>query len=63
VVEFLQRELDTGRYPLISQFFGNDADAGISEVIELINSEGRFDRGLKRLLDGIEANLPDAKRR
>ncbi len=58
VVEFLQRELDTGAYPLISEFFGDDANAGIAEVIELITTEGRFERGLKRLLDGIEANLP-----
>ena len=26
VVDFLQRELDTGDYPLISEFFGNDAE-------------------------------------
>jgi AcrR family transcriptional regulator len=58
VVEFLQRELDTGHYPLIGEFFGNDASSGVNEVIELMNSEGRFERGLKRLLDGIEANLP-----
>jgi AcrR family transcriptional regulator len=59
VVDFLQRELDTGNYPLVSEFFGNDANAGIGQVIELISSEGRFDRGLKRLLDGIEADLPN----
>jgi len=58
VVDFLQRELDTGDYPLISEFFGDDADAGVEEVLGLITKEGRFDRGLKRLLDGIEANLP-----
>jgi AcrR family transcriptional regulator len=58
VVDFLQREIDTGSYPLISRFFGNDATAGVEEVIEMITTEGRFDRGLKRLLDGIEANLP-----
>jgi AcrR family transcriptional regulator len=58
VVDFLQRELDSGDYPLISQFFGNDATTGVEEVIELISKEGRFERGLKRLLDGIEANLP-----
>jgi AcrR family transcriptional regulator len=58
VIEFLQREIDTGNYPLISSFFGNDADAGVEEVLDLITAEGRFDRGLKRLLDGIEANLP-----
>lgn len=58
VVEFLQRELDTGNYPLISHFFGSDASAGVEEVIEMITTEGRFERGLARLLDGIEANLP-----
>jgi AcrR family transcriptional regulator len=58
VVEFLQREIDTGNYPLIKEFFGDDAETGIAEVFDLIGTEGRFDRGLKRLLDGIEANLP-----
>jgi AcrR family transcriptional regulator len=58
LVEFLQRELDTGNYPLISRFFGNDADAGVAEVMDLVTKEGRFDRGFNRLLDGIEANLP-----
>jgi AcrR family transcriptional regulator len=58
VIDFLQREIDTGDYPLIGRFFGDDASAGVEEVLELIASEGRFERGLKRLLDGIEANLP-----
>lgn len=58
VVEFLQRELDSGDYPLISEFFGNDAQAAVEEVLALINVEARFERGLNRLLDGIEANLP-----
>jgi AcrR family transcriptional regulator len=58
MIEFLQRELDTGKYPLISRFFGNDASAGVDEVLDMINLEGRFERGLDRLLDGIEANLP-----
>jgi AcrR family transcriptional regulator len=58
VVDFLQRELDSGRYPLLSRFFADGATAGVEEVMEMITAEGRFDRGLKRLLDGIEANLP-----
>lgn len=58
VVDFLQREIDTGNYPLIGEIFGDDANAGVEEVIELITKEGRFERGLNRLLDGIEANLP-----
>jgi AcrR family transcriptional regulator len=58
VVDFLQHELDSGNYPLISEFFGNDADAGVEEVMNLFTMEGRFERGLNRLLDGIEATLP-----
>lgn len=58
VLDFLQRELDTGDYPRISEFFGDDAIAGAEEVMALISQEGRFERGFKRLLDGIEANLP-----
>jgi AcrR family transcriptional regulator len=58
IVDFMQRELDSGDYPQISRFFGDDADAGVEEVIALVSKEGRFDRGLQRLLDGIEANLP-----
>jgi AcrR family transcriptional regulator len=57
VVDFLQREVDTGNYPHIAEFFGTDAATAVSEVIELIETEGRFERGLERLLDGIEANL------
>ncbi len=58
VVDFFQRELDSGDYPLITQYLGDDAIAGVEEIMELLNTEGRFDRGLDRLLDGIEANLP-----
>ncbi|HVO54523.1 MAG TPA: TetR/AcrR family transcriptional regulator C-terminal domain-containing protein [Solirubrobacterales bacterium] len=57
VVAFLQRELDTGEYPLIRQYLGEDASAGIERVLELFSGKGRFERGLKRLLDGIEADL------
>ena len=58
MVDFLQRELDSGDYPLIAKFFGDDASAGIGEVVDMISLEGRFGRGLDRLLDGIEASLP-----
>lgn len=58
LVGFLQREIDTGNYPLISEYFGDDAGAGVEEVLEMMTSEGRFERGLERLLDGVEANLP-----
>jgi AcrR family transcriptional regulator len=57
VIEFFQREIDSGEYPLIARFLGTDAGAGIDRVTELIGREGRFARGLERLLDGIEAEL------
>jgi len=57
VVEFFKRELATGDYPLIDDFFGDDFEATFEEGMECIADEGRFHRGLKRLLDGIEAEF------
>lgn len=57
VREFFQRELDSGEYPLIREFLGGDAEEGIDRVVEILFREGRFERGLERLLDGIEAGL------
>ncbi|MBS1679543.1 MAG: TetR/AcrR family transcriptional regulator [Actinobacteria bacterium] len=57
VLDFFKRELATGRYPLISDFFGNDFDASFDAVVEFLGQPGRFERGLGRLLDGIEAEL------
>ncbi len=61
VIEFLQREVDSGNYPRITGFLGTDVDTAIGEMFDLIGNEDRFARGLKRLLDGIEANLPPRK--
>ena len=58
VREFFQRELDSGDYPLIRDFLGGDADAAVDRVAENLFREGRFERGLNRLLDGIEAEFP-----
>jgi AcrR family transcriptional regulator len=57
VVDFFKRELATGDYPLIYDFFGDDFEAAFEEAMEFIADEGRFHRGLKRLLDGIEAEF------
>jgi len=54
---FFQRELDSGDYPLIREFLGPDASAAVDRVAENLFREGRFERGLNRLLDGIEAEL------
>jgi AcrR family transcriptional regulator len=57
VVDFFRRELATGDYPLIHEFFGDDFEAAFAEAMEMIGNEDRFHRGLKRLLDGIEAEF------
>jgi AcrR family transcriptional regulator len=57
VLDFFQRALDTGDYPLISRFLGPDVEAAIGHVIDFMGQEGRFDRGLSRVLDGIEAEV------
>lgn len=44
VLEFFQREIDSGDYPLIRDFLGDDADAGVERVVEYLGKEGRFER-------------------
>ncbi len=58
VLDFFKRELASGKYPLIKDFFGDDVDSSFNTVLEFLSQPGRFERGLNRLLDGIEANLP-----
>jgi len=57
VLDFFKRELASGNYPLISDFFGEDIDSSFDAVFEFLSQPGRFERGLNRLLDGIEAEV------
>jgi AcrR family transcriptional regulator len=57
VIDFFKREVATGAYPLVKKFFGDDLDASFELVVEMMAEEGRFERGLARLLDGIEAEF------
>jgi AcrR family transcriptional regulator len=61
VLDFFKRELASGRYPLINDFFGGDIDSSFDAVLEFLTQPGRFERGLNRLLDGIEAELKPPK--
>lgn len=61
VLEFFQHELDSGDLPEIQAFLGDDAEAAVDLVSSLQFGEGRFERGLDRLLDGIEASLPKVR--
>jgi hypothetical protein len=57
VREFFQRELDSGEFPLVREFLGDDVDVAMERVADVFFAPGRFERGLDRLLDGIEAGL------
>jgi AcrR family transcriptional regulator len=61
VLDFFRREMESGHYPLISDFFDNDFESSFAGVLEFLNQPGRFERGLNRLLDGIEAELKPPK--
>jgi AcrR family transcriptional regulator len=56
VKDFFRREVESGDYPLIHSLFGDvDVDASFDEIVGFMARPDRFDRGLARLLDGIEA--------
>lgn len=57
VREFIQRELDSGEFPHARELLGEDLDAGVTVVRQVFREQGRFERGLERLLDGIEAGF------
>ena len=59
VLPFYEAQLETGDYPNISKLFeGRDTASGFELVVGVFRDEGRFERGLERLLDGLEAALP-----
>jgi AcrR family transcriptional regulator len=63
VLDFFQREIDTGKYPLISHYLGPDVEVAVKDIIDFLSQEGRFARGLNRLLDGIEAEVAPNSRK
>jgi AcrR family transcriptional regulator len=61
VLDFFKRELASGKYPRINDFFGEDIDSSFEAIFEFLSQPGRFERGLNRLLDGIEAEINPPK--
>ena len=63
---WFESELASGGYPHVNKLFRGDVRAGIERLMESFSGERannrRFDRGLKALLDGFEANLKKPKR-
>jgi AcrR family transcriptional regulator len=54
VVGYLETQLQTGEFPHLEAIAGDDPRAGFERIMGLAADEGRFERGLQRLLDGIE---------
>jgi AcrR family transcriptional regulator len=64
---FFEAELATGEYPNAGKLFRGDLRTAMERVMERFSgdraNDRRFERGLKALLDGFEANLPKSKKR
>jgi len=58
VIEYFESLLATGEFAHVEELFGGrDLRVAIGDLITLLADEERFDRGLQRLLDGIELEL------
>jgi len=56
---YIEKQLATGNFPHLARIVGREgARATIDRVAELGGDDRRFERGIKRLLDGIALNLP-----
>ncbi|HEY6771521.1 MAG TPA: TetR/AcrR family transcriptional regulator C-terminal domain-containing protein [Solirubrobacterales bacterium] len=64
---FFESEIASGEYPHVSKMFRGDLRARIERLMESFSGERaqnrRFERGLKAMLDGFEANLKKPKKR
>jgi AcrR family transcriptional regulator len=60
VFDYMREQLDTGDYPNAQRLIeANRAAGGTDEELAMIGQDdARFGRGLERILDGIEAELP-----
>ena len=57
LIEYFQAQMETGEYPNVEAAMGRDVRAGFARMAALANDEGRFERGLQRLLDGVALDL------
>jgi AcrR family transcriptional regulator len=57
MIAYLETQLQTGEFPHLAAFSGDDPRAAFTRVAQLGSDEQRFERGLARLLDGIALDL------
>jgi AcrR family transcriptional regulator len=54
MVAYLTEQLGSGEYPHLQEIAGDDPAAGFARLAHLASEEDRFERGLQRVLDGLE---------
>src|SRR4051812_35737630 len=61
LVDYVEAQLATGEYPHMAEIVGTgDTAAAFAHMLSVMFDEGRFERGLARLLDGIALDIePD----
>jgi AcrR family transcriptional regulator len=57
LIGYFEALLETGEYPNVEAAIGRDVREGFARVAAVANDEGRFERGLQILLDGVELDL------
>ena len=59
VVEYFGELIATGEFPELAKLPGEgDTRETLRQIVSVMMDQGRFRRGLDRLLDGVEASLP-----
>src|SRR5262245_12927248 len=61
LVAYLTEQLAAGDYPHLKAIAGEDPAAGLARIGQLTNDEERFERGLQRLLDGLDAWVEECR--
>jgi AcrR family transcriptional regulator len=63
LLSYLGEQLATGDYPHLERIMGDDPAAAFERIGHVMSDEDRFERGLDRLLDGLELWVERARRR
>ena len=58
VAAYIDAQLATGEFPHVREMIGDGGtQAAVDNIVEMMQGEDRFERGLTILLDGIELDL------
>jgi hypothetical protein len=61
MVQYFTEQLATGEYPDLEVVGGDDPAAGFAQIGRITADEDRFERGLQRVLDGLEAWVEEVR--